>query len=224
MKKLHLIGMALVAVFAFSAVVAAAASAAPEWLVKGTAVTSALAVETKGSLLLTDLKASILGESSVECINGALIGTVNSAGKDTVTEIKVGTVTSKGNGLTGTVLECKGVKGCEGTGLVYPIGLPWTTQLELVEGVGVVDDTTSASGKIGYVVECSIFGVKEEDECLQTLGSAVISNMVAETDVLGIVKEENTGECSLSKEKTGDLAGEGLIVTTNGEALEVSGE
>jgi hypothetical protein len=223
MKKLHLIGMALVAVFAFSAVVAAAASAAPEWLVKAAAVTGALAVETKGSLLLTDLKASILGASSVECLSGSLNGTINSAGKDTVTEIVVGTGKSTGNGLTGGKLECKGVKGCEGTGQVYPIGLPWTTQLTL-EGPTIFDDTTSASGKIGYIVECSIFGIKEEDECTQALGLAAISNMTSETDVLGIVKEENTGECSLSKEKSGDLLGEGLITTTNGEALEVSGE
>lgn len=223
MKKINIVGLALVAVAAFFAVSVASASATPEWLIKAAPVTVLTSVQTTGLLTLTDLKASFLGASSVDC-EATLVGSVGPTGEDETTEIVAGALKTKGNGLTGAFIECKGVQGCEGNGHVYPIGLPWLTQLEL-SGTVIIDHTIPGVGTtMGYAIECSIFGVKEEDECTQALFSPLIENMAVENDVLGIVNEENASHCSLSGENSGDALGEGLISTLTGEALAVSGE
>jgi hypothetical protein len=65
MKRIHIIGISLIAIFAFSVVVAASASAAitillAEWLVNGAAVTTTLTVSSSGEFLLEDSKVSLL--------------------------------------------------------------------------------------------------------------------------------------------------------------------
>jgi hypothetical protein len=225
MKKIHIVGLALVAVAAFFAVSVASASAAPEWLVGGNPVTVLTSVTTTGLLTLTDLKASFLGASSVDC-EGTLVGSVGAGGEDEITEI-IGSegkkYTSANATLGATFIECKGVAGCEGNGLVWPIGLPWLTQLEL-SGTAIIDDTKANAGEMGYAIECSIFGVKEEDSCTQALfAPSFIENMATENDTLFLVAEENASHCSLSGENSGDAAGEGLIAPLTG-ILAVSGE
>lgn len=223
MKKIHIVGLVLVAVAAFLAVSVASASAAPEWLINGAAVTALTSVSTTGLLTLTDLKASFLGPSAVDC-EGTLVGSVGAAGEDEITEIVGGEgKKTKGNGLTGEFIECKGVQGCEGNGKVYPLGMPWLTKLEL-SGTAIIDNTVPGIGTgMGYAIECSIFGVKEEDECTQALFAPKMENMATENDVLGIVAEENASHCSLSGENSGDAAGEGLTATLTG-TLAISGE
>ncbi len=85
MKKIQMIGLALVAMFALGAMVASVASAATllaEWLEAGKAVTSNQATTATGALLLEDTKAKI----SVVC-KGSLDGTVGTDGTDTITAV-----------------------------------------------------------------------------------------------------------------------------------------
>jgi hypothetical protein len=106
---------------------------------------------------------------------------------------------------------------------VWPLGLPWLTQLAL-EGTAIVDDTKANAGEMGYAIECSIFGVKEQDTCTQALfAPKFIENMATENDTLWLVAEENASSCSLSGEKSGDAAGEYLTAPLTG-TLAVSGE
>ncbi|MGA9874515.1 MAG: hypothetical protein WBQ21_01775 [Solirubrobacteraceae bacterium] len=224
MKKIHVVGLAMFAVLAFSAFsVASAFATSLEWLVDGAAVTGAVKTETTGTLLLADLKVPIIGTASIEC-EGSLDGTVNTAGKDEITEVLTIEKVKVGAPLVEPSLLCTGQEGCEGNSKIWPVGLPWKTQLEL-SGTTAIDNTTSAT-KLGYEVECTAFGIKEVDECTQALSAPVLENMLtgSENDLLTTFKEENTGSCTLGGEKSSDITGEGLISDTEGLTLIVSGD
>ncbi|HEY3970080.1 MAG TPA: hypothetical protein VGL79_01665, partial [Solirubrobacteraceae bacterium] len=138
MKKLYFIGLALLAVFAFSSVLVASASAETtllaEWLFNGAAVTGTLATEISGEILLEDNKAPIIGKSDVSC-SGILDGWVDANGLDIVSEVL--TLTTKlPVTLAGAGLLCSAGSGCEAATEVspievWPVGLPWPTLLVL---------------------------------------------------------------------------------------------
>jgi hypothetical protein len=79
-KKIHVLGLALVAVFAFSAVTAISASAL-EWLVKNETVTAALEVKTIGLLNLIHLSEAFLKPEVVFHCEGIFDGMVEAAAK-----------------------------------------------------------------------------------------------------------------------------------------------
>jgi hypothetical protein len=220
MKKIQILGLALFAVFAFGAIAAASAFAAPEWLINGAAVTELTSVETKGSLNLTDTKTA-LGSVTVKC-EGTLDGSVGPAGGDEITEVlNTAGVAIK---LGGTALLCTSSQ-CSGTPEVWPENLPWQTQLELVGTVIRDHIFTSTGGAPGYTSLCTII-LPIEDTCTG-LTSSLIENMGTESpaDVLGIFNAESEkGNCSLGGTGTGVITGDGLITTLNGLALAVSGE
>ncbi len=112
MKKIKLLGLALFALFAFSAVLANAAFAEEAlWLVKGEEVTAKLASETTGELLLIVLKEVIVGETWVLC-SGTFDGTVGPGSADEVTallNLAIEEVTAA------KLLICEGEKACEKT-------------------------------------------------------------------------------------------------------------
>lgn len=180
MKKFQLVFVALLAVFAFSALSVEAASAVTFllalWLVKSEAVTTALNVEAEGELLLEDIKGSILlGPAAVLC-SGILMGTVNSESLDVISEVltltggAVSTTPLSGTGLTcENELECPSPK-------VWAVNLPWDTEVELVEETGgpffaILILPHAGGGNPGWEVEC--FGV--EDTCTATEGAALLS-------------------------------------------------
>jgi hypothetical protein len=211
---------ALFAVFALSAILAAPAfaeSELPEWIVGGSEVTSPTAVETKESITLTDLK-TLAGETSIRC-EDTLDGTVGPEGKDEVTALLNTAGEKIGEKLSGLALLCTAVKGCEGTSEVWPIGLPWKTQLE-VTGTELLDDTTSSTA-FGYEAKCTVLGVVVSDECTQTLSVPLLENMLTgETpDLLVHFSEVSTANCTLGGEKSGDISGEGLMAGTTGAAI-----
>jgi hypothetical protein len=163
MRKIQILGIALVAMFAFSAIVASMASAETtllaEWLVSGKAVTATTATSSTGTILLEDSKAQI----GVEC-GGEFQGTVGPDGEDTTNTV-LGP--GGGNAITlGNLLKCTSFKGCESSTtdvLVSPEGLPWATLLQLDEGTGAtfLDAITGAS----YFTECLVVGIKVSETC-----------------------------------------------------------
>lgn len=226
MKKIPIVGAMFMVAYLCGALTVSA-SAAPEWLINGNPVASLTSVQSTGLLTITDLEASPLGPSSMDC-EGTLTGTVGSAGEGEITEITDAEgrkYISANTTLGSTFLECKGAAGCEGDGLVWPFGLPWLTQLEL-EGARIIDDTKANTGEMGYALECSIFGIKEESDCVQGLfAPTFIENMATEKDTLFDVAEENSSLCTLSGQRSGDAAGEYLMaLLTSTDVLAVSGE
>jgi hypothetical protein len=228
MKKIHLMGLAMFAVFAFGAIAASSAFAEDRWLIDEVGVTTLTSVQTSGELLLIDLKTPI-GVSEVQC-SGILDGTVGPAGEDEITEV----LTLAGlpyphdnanNELEGEGVPCTGILNC-GEPLVWVYGLPWLTQLELV-GSTFVDDFTSdnAMKLLGYEVECMTTIFKPVDLCEQELFSSTLENMVApESDVLGTISEESQANCTLGGPGSGSTlsVGAGLTSTLDGLTLAVS--
>jgi hypothetical protein len=118
MKKIHVVGLAMFAVFAFGAIAASSAFAEDRWLIDEVAVSTLTSVQTSGTLLFTDLKAPIVGESGIEC-SFTLDGTVGPAGEDEITEVLTlgGVAWGKDNAnseLEGAGALCTNVKNCPG--------------------------------------------------------------------------------------------------------------
>jgi len=239
MKKFQLLGVALVAVFAFGVVLAAQASAAPtfllaEWLANGTALAEGaqLQTETVGTILLEDTK-TLLGASSVIC-SGILLGTVGFDGLGVISEVLNLAKEAIGPPLTGTAISCEEENVCE-EGLVWPVHLPWSTLVELMEDtegpfmVVLIEEGETKAGTPGWEVECMKTITKPADECT---GNGIIKLTLESTLLLGTFEdafaelaEVPLATCTQSKEPTGVVE---TIPTplslTNGETLNASSE
>jgi hypothetical protein len=215
MKRHHILGLAFLAVFAFSAVLAASASAEvtllAEWLIKGAAVLTLTSVQSKlvtgTEMLFEDMKEGV----DIDCAVVNSEGSVGPNGEDEITAVTIGTCTT----LAGTC----------GSPEIKAENLPWNTLLILDQGTGAFLDLLSEKGAgfPAYVTDCLVLGFLVEDLCSSNTGSATIDN-TAESDVVALFNEDDeTGICSLSN-GIPLLLGEQLITTLTGEALAASSE
>ena len=239
------VGVALIAVFAFSAMAVASVSSAAivtllaEWLLGAKAVEATLSVETVGELLLEDKKATLGIKAALLC-SGILDGTIGPNGADEITELlTLAKVAVSKTALSGTALLCSGQEGCN-TGTendeVWAVNLPWKTTLELVEETGFTGfadliNPNTAGGTVGWYVQCATALGTADDECLAKQGAAESSNGTG--GVLGSFKEAFTllvedinAKCSASSEaESGNVesvtAGETKVVGST-EVLSVS--
>lgn len=244
MRKLQTVMLALLAVFALGALFASIASAEvllAEWLENGAAITTAKASETTGAIKLEDNKAPIVGKAAVTC-SGVLAGTVNSNGLGTVTAVLNAAKEATGAPLSGLALlgtgvatgegsECKKATGCAEGGAaspieVWPLGLPWTTELEL-EGTVFVVRVTSAT-EVGYEILCLVLGIDTVDKCTQPsdVGSILVQNNATTGDAETPSKTAVTpnANCELGGAGSGVNETEGVanITLTSGVLLAVS--
>jgi len=241
MKKYQIFGITLIAVFAFSVVAAAMASGAivtllAEWLVGGTAVTETLSVEASGELLLEDTKVAALGGAKVAVLcSGILDGTIGVNGVDEVKELLslAGAAISL-TALSGTALLCAGQTNCEAASAkVWALNLPWQTLLELVEQTGFTGFAdlilSGTGGNPGWYVECTVLGIKAEDDCTVAQGAAEAKNP-AEGNVETIFSEAFTELVELklatctgaTGAETGIVEGIGKEAVVGGGTLTVS--
>jgi hypothetical protein len=134
MKKISLVGLALVAVCAFFALATTSAFAAleyalAEWLNNGLAITATTATDTVGSLKFENSS----NKAEILC-SGLFVGTVGSDGEDTVTEVfnLSGTKIAELDGSPATGgISCTGDNLCETGSEIWPINLPFLTLLQL---------------------------------------------------------------------------------------------
>jgi hypothetical protein len=219
MKKIQILGIALVALFAFSAISASLASAETtllaEFLLNGAAITTTVATEGSGELILEDNKAGL----GVTC-SGILDGNVSADGKDEVTAV----LSLAGVAVTlAAPLLCKSHKFCEESATdieASPENLPFKTQLELTEAGAFRDIVTSAS----YFTACLVLGIKVSEECTTVNGSYVVKNVAAGVEAVGAVTPNGT--CTTGGANAGELtfvAGN-LLKPTAGGTLSVSSE
>lgn len=215
MKKLHIVGLAIVAVFAFSAFAASSAFAVePQWLVGGKIIASSVAVKSSigpAGLFLQDMQLKI----AILCEEGTNAGFVLPKGADEVTEA----VCTKLKVVEGACVEPS----------VEAINLPWTTQLTEPETgvfVDLITKGTGGNGAAGWSVGCLVLGILGFDKCTTNLGSTLI-----ESEAGGAINatfreaepEANWAACSLSGNKlVGLVVGLILIKTNSGEALTAS--
>src|SRR3977135_332450 len=196
MKRFQTVLLALFAVFAFGAILVATASAEETlvalWLANGVDSPANLPVEIKGALLLEDTNTAI-GKAAVIC-EGTLDGTIGPNGKDEIKEIlnvaKEAVAANPGLALKGTNAtgpDCLTSTGClAGTAAspieVWPIGLPWTSQLFLMADGTILDLVTKAGGgTFGYWLLCLVtaLGVQAEDLCTGEDGEILVTNNAA---------------------------------------------
>ncbi len=207
MRKIHLLGLALVAVFAFSAIAAGAAFAESEWLVDGSPVLAGekIHVEMTGTLILEDMGKG--SPTTVEC-SGSGLGVVLNGGLD-IQEEAVAT-------------SCKTLAGTCGSPLAVALNLPWTTEISLATGAFRDLITGGTGGEPGYEVTC--FGIFH-DACLGKTSTG-LENMSTETpaDVLSIFSAtlSEAGNCNLGGAGEGLVVGEVLVQALEGLALAVS--
>jgi hypothetical protein len=208
MKKIHIIGLALVAMFAFSAIAASAAVASPEWLIDGNPVAAKTAVLSEGELLLCDDKGGVFGEKVCIHCSGKDKGTVGPGKSDEVTEV---------TDLAGNkdITSCTNDEGCGTAKLVEAENLPWPTEL-----TSLTTDLVGAAGKQpGYSVECEAFGAKITDLC-EGHATVKVSNVAGGVNV---VFEPNVepATCTRGGAEQGLIEGSDLNFIT-GKTLSVS--
>lgn len=228
MKKIQLLGVALVAICALSAFTSSAFAlefTSAEWLEGGVAITAAKAANTEGELLFenTSVGAAIL-------CSGLFEGTVGAGGADTVTKVF---------NLSATAIEeldekgekgiaCTSVKLCEGTPEIWPVNLPFKTTLQLdtteEKWFDLVEENVNKKFA-AYLIKCKVLGVSVEELCEAVSGTfGEVSNATTDVESLGALTPKatckGTKEVGLIENNTGDVA---LVALVSGAALTVSG-
>jgi hypothetical protein len=195
MLRIQMIGLAIMAALAMSAVAASSASAAHLWLIGGKLVASEVKIHSLGLLLLTDHTAP-LGAVQIHC-HGFDAGTVGPHALDLVTSV---TTTLLG---TNDKITCTYDKqgGCESSPapLALAVNLPWHTELYLV-GTEVRDMiVSSGAGSPGWKVTCKTFLGTVTDECTVPLGSTgLVNEPTATMGVLAIFDANSqNADCKL---------------------------
>jgi hypothetical protein len=235
MKSFRLVGVAMLALFAFGAVLAASASAVTfllaEWLVNGVAVTTELLAESPGTLVLRDtgLKAAVECEGFVDGWVGP-----NSLGyaSEVLNTAKEAISTTN---LTSLAFTCTPVETCSGTTAeLWALNLGYESEVELMEDSGSIYYVSlilphAGGGEPGWSIGCTVLGIKEEDECTgpSTAGKegAAGELTLSGTSLLEVfskafseLAEGKLGNCSLGGEGTGEVTS-----SKGGAPFEVSG-
>jgi hypothetical protein len=186
MKKIYLVGLALIGVFGLSAT--SAFGVTTEWLVKQNQIAAggSVATETIGELLLIHLPGGILSPEVKVLCSGIFDGFIYPGGQDRIEKLL---------SLTGVEITLANLLACTDdlttcpTPLVAPEHLPWLTQLELMEpkpGEVVFLDLFVASGTTfpSYAVQCmGVFG-EPEVEC-EGETSSIVELMAGSNTLLG---------------------------------------
>jgi hypothetical protein len=220
MKKIHLFGLAIVAMLVFSGFAAVSASAETtllaEWLIGGAAITTLTSVETTGTV--EAINKTFLGTAKILC-EGAVDGSIGPNGEGEVTEVLQAGV-SQGAVLVAPAMDCTGDAICSGLVEMWAENLPWLSRLVLMENgtiLGELYEGTPAGTKPAYDMFCSNVGINNLCEGLAT---SLMEN--GASDVIGLaIPGSEVATCSLG---TGEGAGEGLGATLTGSVLSVSSE
>ena len=233
MKRLNILGIALVAVFAITVVVAATASAVEFllalWLVGGVNVAANLATDLEGEFLFED-ELTLLGKVFMLC-SGILDGTVGPESKDEITKfLTLGTLHTE---IPTTVLTEPGWACTDQSGglcpepLFWAEKLPWDTEAELmIDGAETFFVDLFLAIAIYYI--CMGNGI--EDLCefselavkLTNLAGGVVDNEFSDAfqTLTGLV----LGNCTVGGAASVVIEGLGEQLLASGESLTVSSE
>ena len=249
MRKIHILGLALFAVFAFGATVASSAFAAPgEWLVNGATFNATLNSETRGLLtlirLVSETNSAILTEIDCEGIFDGTItqGGAGVKGTDTITALLTSTmelVNELGEAPelelnclvtldSGALTDCK-----ENTlaqlwpDNMYNVNGPWLTELLELEVNGLVlDDLFGPLGVLGtepgYEVRCeSLLNVFGEELCEGPTTFDLTNGVETVTSTANLTEspEVHCLFAGTNEEKVAGLEGEGLICVTSADLV-----
>src|SRR5882762_5285655 len=187
-RKIQMLGLALLALCALSALMTASASAVLTfelalWLLNGIDITSAVLVDSEGELTLTNL----LNGAAVLC-SGLFEGTVEPESLDLVTMV-YDLLSNLIEELVGLAVECTSDNICAAnTALAWPIGLPWLTEVEQ-DNDGTFWELTFGAA---WHLECTVLGIKVEELCELPEGEIEVLNVTGGVEAMGEVPQENT--------------------------------
>jgi len=234
MKTFHLLGLAVFAILALSAVVASTASAEfllAEWLWEGIEITSALLVASPGTLLLEDAGTGI----DILC-SGILDGFVEPESLDLITELldSTGLITISLTALVEPGLLCESHSSLCVEPLVWAVHLPWETELELQEPGG--NYLVLILNNPGWYTVCMLTLGEPTDECTAPEGAFEVDNNAGGTptalfsDAITELAGLKLGTCVMvgpfgEKEtllEKGIIEGEGLIEHSTGGSISAS--
>jgi hypothetical protein len=221
MKKLRVLGLALFAVFAMSAIAASAAyaeeEANAEWLSNGNPIAAAAAATVNMELLITEV--FLMKNFSILC-SIRFDGTVGPKFEDLITEMLnlSGELIRE---LVGNGILCEVREGCEGTvdSELWPELLPWETLLTLM-----ADGTFLDHVHVAFEFTCLFLGVLATDLC-EGLTSARMVNVAGGVEpVFSAGAGTELLECTSGGANSGTIETEGapLITLNGGQALTVS--
>ncbi len=225
MTRLQILGVALIAVFAFGVVLAASASAETAfWLEDGVAITSLQSVGGTGLVNYTNL--ALGSELTVHC-EGELMGSVGANGEGEVTEVLTSGGVATGTPLTGEFTNCEvttsGLCTLHSLAEMWPLNLPWHTHLllmpapepeflviELAETGKIPDEEVKCSGPLGaFSNTCGG----------QSSGSVENTAGITMTGIASLAVGTEPLPCELGEAQA---AGEGLVALLSGLTLTAS--
>lgn len=230
MKKLHLLAVTTVAVFALGSIAASSAFASAEWLVNGSSVTGEDEVTTPITLSLITLAGGFLEPESAVLCHGKFVGDVLAGGTSTITSLEnsAGEVTSEAKPLI-----CEGTKACEKVVDVefWVLHLPWTLNLELMEPkAGENIYLLLLLRTIIYIIVCLVFGVSHQTLCegetsavLKNLGTGSVEDVFTPSELIAEKLEMACFEGTTEHKEVAVQEGKGETTLAFGGKLEASG-
>lgn len=215
MLRIRIIGLAIMAVFAMTAVAASSASA-HEWLIGGKPITAAKTIMSHGTLLLEDSEATG-GAVAVNC-PGFDTGTVGPGALDVITKVS-STELGATNDINCT-FEKAGLCESSTTPTALAINLPWMTEIYTASNGEIRDMITAdGAGSPGWKVTCKapILGTTS-DECTVALGSTALANVTGGVDAT-FEKESQKAKCSKGGKESGIVKGIDFLLSPSEGAL-----
>jgi hypothetical protein len=218
MKRSQIVVLAFLAVFALSAVIVSSASAEvtllAEWLLGGEKVVTLLAMSLTGTYLFEDTN----NKGAVTC-EATWDGSAGPNGEGEITQIltKGGVAAS----LTVPITACTADTGSscakEPDIELSPVGLPWHTNLSLMEnGAFLFESRGSGPGGLGgWEIVCLVAGIKVTDTCEEASDSILVENVTEGTEEVGA--ETPSANCSLGG------TGTGLVEAVSGDVWLIEG-
>ncbi|MGH2879533.1 MAG: hypothetical protein ACRDK4_08015 [Solirubrobacteraceae bacterium] len=238
MRKIQLIGAALLALLAVGVLTASAAFAETELLLGGNPITELINVTIGGELGLRDT-AFLSGAVEFLC-NWFFDGMVEAGGTlgfieavlNSSKELMSAEVTRNGEKVTGDDVSCESMgSGCMNPALLVAVDLPWHFIFMLLEGtneymIHLLKGGEEAGDKEpGYVAVCETLLIGNVEDYCHGLTYAALANEAG-----GLLAEfSNNAEistpiaCSQGNSEADLLAGGGFITAEGGGALTISG-
>jgi hypothetical protein len=229
MKKMQVLAVACLALFAFSVVVASASAVTfllAEWLINGAALTGILLDEAKGDLVLKALNGGGFGVKSEVLCEGTFDGWLGEDGLDFNSEL----LNTSGEAistteLVGLPLSCTNIKECT-TPTVWPDGIPGETLAELMED-GTENFFVDLLFNAGWYVECTTIFGKISELCSAAETAVQLTNEAGGvvdatfSDAFQTLAGLALANCTVGGNEEGEVTGLGTI-TPDAGSLEIS--
>src|ERR1700722_2286517 len=224
MRRIQIVGLAVVAVFAFSAFTATSSFAAGKILLNGAAISSTTPSTMAQTVELEDMKA--VGPPTILC-SYIVRESISIFGVNIITEellVLTSEALEVGSGKKEYLIECEDTKGiCSSPVDVTAINLPWNGEVEKMaagpeEYLLILLDVTGEDP--GYTVDCnSILGLVSDTCTAEAAGQQAV--MKNETG--GLLAESSSNEtttppgtCTVGGAKQGLTVSDGFISSTSG--------